>query len=119
MKPTLVAALIRRMKSTYAPVVTEAKRLTTKELLEGLEEKTSLVMSAIDEYAVSQAGLKDLHIALNILIEKQQLLKNQPTHIIDFHSRQQIGVLVPMMLAEAKRRGITLDGSSVRVDEPR
>jgi translation initiation factor RLI1 len=122
MKPTLVANLIRRMRSTYAPVVEAAKRLTTKELVEQLEEKTTLVLGAIDEYAVAQAGLKDLSIAANILIEKQQLLTNKPTQILDVTTRMQVNGLLPMMIAEARRRGITVDGTAMRVvvsDEPR
>lgn len=118
MKPSLVTALIKRLSvGNYSPVMAEGKRLTIAQLTEELERKTALVMGYIDEFSVSQAGLKDLSIAANILIEKHQLLTNKPTQIIDFNSRQQINVLMPMMLAEARRRGIEIPGVAVRVSE--
>lgn len=118
LKVGYVTSLIKRLKvGDYSPVAAEVKRLVGKDLLEALETKTSMALSYMDDVAMSQASLKDLSIATNILIEKQQLLKNQPTQIIDFTSRQQIGVLVPMLMSEAKRRGITVDGSATRVPE--
>jgi hypothetical protein len=118
MKPALVSALIKRLSvGNYSMVTQEATRLAGKQLLDALEEKTALVFQYLDEYAVSQASLKDLSIAANILIEKQQLLKNQPTQIIDFTSRQQLGVLLPAIAAEARRRGIEIEGSAVRITE--
>ena len=122
MKPGLVTALIKRLQTgNYSVATQEVKRLVGKQLIEALEDKTALVLNYMDEFAVSQAGLKDLSIAANILIEKQQLLKNQPTQIIDFTARQQIWQLMPMMLAEAQRRGIplTIEGTATRVDGSR
>jgi len=119
MKPTLIASLIKRLKTTYAGVVNEARNLSIDEMKDALEKKLSLVFDHIDPYSVAQASLKDLSIAANIFIEKHQLLSQKPTHIIDFNSRQQLHVLMPAMLAEAKRRGITLEGEAQVVDGPR
>ena len=66
---------------------------------------------------MSQASLKDLSIALGILIEKRELLNNRPTQIIDFTSRLQVQQLLPRMVQEAKRRGIEIDVTPVRVAE--
>jgi hypothetical protein len=111
MKPAVVAALLKRLELETP----EARRLSPAQLLEEMEKKTSLVLSYIDEYSASTAGLKDLSIALSTLIEKQQLLKNQPTHIVDFTSRQELRVVMPALLAEAKRRGITIEGIAEKV----
>lgn len=117
LKPTVVQGLIKRLQAgKYTPFTAEVKRLVGKELTDKLGEKISLIFEYMDEFAVSQAPLKDLSIAANILIQNHQLLTNQPTQIIDFNARQQIGTLVPMMMAEARRRGITVDGMSERVD---
>ena len=116
-KPSIASALIKRLQTgNYSLVTAEAKRLVGKELIETIEKKLSLVSEYMDEFAVSQAGAKDLGILFNILVHNHQLLSNQPTHIIDFNSRQQLSVLLPSMIAEAKRRGITLEGSAQRVD---
>lgn len=116
LKPAYVNALIKRLRvGDYSPVAAEVKRLVGKDLVNALQEKTALVIGYMDDVAVSQAGLKDLAIAANVLIEKTQLLQNQPTQIIDFTARQQLGTLVPMMMAEARRRGIDIQGSATRV----
>ena len=111
-KPSIAAALIKRLQTgNYSIVAAEAKRLVGKDLVETLEKKMHLVTEYLDEFAVSQSPAKDLGIILNILIQNHQLLSNQPTHIIDFNSRQQLNVLLPAMIAEAKRRGVTLEAT--------
>lgn len=117
MKSSLVTALIKRMQvGTGIGVMQEVKRLSLPDLTAELEKKTALVLGYIDEFSVSQAGLKDLSIAANILIEKHQLLTGKPTHNIDFTSRQELRVLMPALMQEAKRRGITVDSVATRVE---
>lgn len=117
LKPSVVAALIKRMQAgKYSPVTAEVKRLVGKDLIDKLDEKISLVFEYVDEFAVSQAGLKDLSIAASVMIEKRQLLSGLPTHSIDFSSRQELRVVMPALMAEARRRGITLDGTATRVE---
>lgn len=119
MKPAFIGAFIKRLKQQYSPFMTEAKRYSLAELKDKLDDKISLVLGYIDDVSTSQAGLKDLGIALNILIDKKQLLDNRPTQIIDFTTRERLPVLMPMMLAEARRRGITIEGQVEVVDGPR
>jgi hypothetical protein len=119
LKPAIIAGLIKRLQSQLAPVVDAARAITVPEMTKELEKKISAIFSYMDEFSLSQASLKDLAIALNVTIEKHQLLSNRPTHIIDFTSRQQLNVVMPQLLAEARRRGITVDSVATRVDEPR
>lgn len=120
MKPSLVTSLIKRLQvGNYSPVTAEVKRLVGKDLIEALESKTTLVLNYMDEYSVSTASLKDLSIAASVLIEKQQLLKNQPTQILDVTTRMKVVGLLPAMIREAERRGLSIDSTARRVDEPR
>jgi hypothetical protein len=114
----MIKSFLTRFRTTLATVASEGKRLTLKQLTEEIDRKIAMVLGFMDEQSMAGASFKDLSIGLSVLIEKQQLLQNKPTHIIDFNSRQQLTVLLPRMVNEAKRRGITLDGSAERVDAP-
>ena len=117
LKPAIVTALIRRLEASLAPVLEEGKRYTVAELSVQLEKKIALTLAYMDDLAMSQASFKDLSIGLNVLIEKHQLVNNKPTMIVDQNTRSQLVELTPLLLAEAKRRGVTLDGIAQRVPE--
>jgi hypothetical protein len=116
LKPTIVAGLIKRLRTTFAGVLEEGRRLTVKEMTEELQKKAHLIFTYMDEYSVSQASLKDLSIALSVVIEKHELLSGRPTQTIDFTTRQQLPAIMAGFAAEARRRGITLDGTATRVE---
>lgn len=106
--PRVANGLIQRLKSKYAPVVGELKRLSVEQMSGEFEKKINLVLHYIDEYAISQASAKDLGALLGILVDRHQLLNNRPTAIVDMTTRQQLSELVPAVVEEARRRGISL-----------
>ena len=121
-KPGVITALVKRLQAGD-PTVAVGERepvrqmRTSSEFIEAFQDRLSMVLHYVDEVALSNASLKDLAIAAGIFTEKVLLLKGQPTQIIDFTSRQQLHVLAPRLLAEAKRRGITLDGQATVVHD--
>jgi alpha-D-ribose 1-methylphosphonate 5-triphosphate synthase subunit PhnL len=118
MRPDVIAALVRRVQASDPAVVrAPLKRLQGQDLIEALQDRLSLVLEYVDPVAMSQASLKDLAIATGVLVDKVQLLKNMPTQIIDFTTRQQLHQLAPRLMAEMKRRGVTFDGEARRVDD--
>ena len=72
----------------------------------------------MDDVSMSQASLKDLAIATGILIEKRELLNGRPTQNIDFTSRMTVHHMLPRLMEEARRRGITVDGTARVVEGP-
>lgn len=107
--PGTIAGFMKRLRTTFAPVMAEAGRLTTAELIKQLEQKMVMTLGYMDEFAVSQAGFKDLSIAMKIFIENHQLLSGKPTMILDHTTRQTVNQLLPQLVAEANRRGLTID----------
>jgi hypothetical protein len=101
LKPTIIAGLIKRLKSQLAPVVDAARAITVPEMTKELEKKISAIFSYMDEFALSQASLKDLAIALNVSIEKHQLLTNRP----DAHHRLHVAPAAARGDAAAACRG--------------
>lgn len=108
--PKLAMALGRRVQMNYGPVNEELKSMTLAERVADITAKADLVASYIDAASIAGMNAKDLALAWKLLIDGAQLLGGKPTQIVDFNVRQRIEVLMPQMLAEAKRRGITLEG---------
>lgn len=103
-------ALVRRMRVKYAGAVTAVRAINTSEILKTIEEKLDLVGGYIDDKVVSEANFRDLALGFAALTEKRNLLRGEPTAIISNLDREKLHALIPSMIAEARRRGITVDG---------
>jgi DNA-binding CsgD family transcriptional regulator len=103
-------AMVKRMRVKYAGAVTVKKQVTTQELVKSLEENLYLIDSYIDDKVVSEASLRDLAMAKAALIEKRQLLRGEPTQILSDLERKKLNELLPLAIAEAQRRGLTVEG---------
>ena len=117
LRPAVVAAMIKRLKASLAPVADEGKRITLAETLDQIDRKKAMLLGYIDDYAAANSSLKDVTTAFGILVDKHQLLSNKPTQIIDVNTRAELVELMPKLLAEARRRGVTVEGAAVRVPD--
>ena len=116
-QPRLAMALARRVEMHYGPVRQELKKLTLQERVDATNQKADMILSYIDEASIAGMNAKDLAVAYGVLVDKAQLLGGKPTQIFDFNMRRSLQVLMPEFLAEAKRRGITIEGE-FHVDRP-
>lgn len=80
---------------------------TTKRVLEEIEHRIMLVLRHVDPVSLSKANARELASVLNILVQNRQLLKGEPTQIVSAEDRRQIKDMIPALMAEAKRRGLT------------
>lgn len=108
--PTTVQGLIGRLKARYQPLNDAIVEVKREELLKLLDDRGWRVLTYLDDYALAAAGAKDLAITAGILIDKAQLIKGQPTQILSHADREKIDELAPRVLAECRRRGITIEG---------
>jgi hypothetical protein len=112
-------ALVKRLRVKYANAVYAAKDLRTKEILEMLGRKIDLAAFYLDDKVMAEAPARDIMLGMTALIEKRNLLRGEPTQIISDHERAKIHELVPKLLEEARRRGLTVDGTvTEKVVEP-
>ena len=107
LEPQLVERMIARVRAQYQPVLTEMKTVKTHELLDLLEDRAHRALSYLDDYALAKAGAKDLAIIAGIMMEKRALLRGEPTHIMGTAERESLNDLVPLLVAEAEKRGVT------------
>lgn len=103
-------AHIRRLKVKHLGEVTPAQAIADDAMKTGIREKIGLALSYMDDKTMSEASFRDLSIGTTALIEKLQLLEGKPTQIISDLERKKLHELLPLLLEEGKRRGITLDG---------
>ena len=92
-----------------------SKRKYTKEELKTdvqyLSQRVTIWLLEGDrlERLMSEPKLKDIMVTLGITTEKLLLLEGQPTQIISQQQHQKIDELMPALLLEIKRRGVTVD----------
>lgn len=103
-------AILKRIRVKYFGAVHEIKSLKRAELSEMLGKKIHHALFYMDDKVFAEASYRDLALGTAALIEKKQLVDGQPTQIISDHERKKIHELAPALMAEIKRRGLTIDG---------
>ena len=117
--PAASEALIRRLRTKFYGAFTAVKNLKTQEILDLLGQKIHLALTYMDDKVMGEASFRDLALGTTAMIEKRQLLRGEPTQIISDHERAKIHELVPKLLEEAQRRGLTVEGQVTgKVIEP-
>lgn len=108
--------IVKRLRTRFNPVIAEIQKHSTKHFQELIDDRIGRALGYLDDFALSQASAKDLAVAIGILIEKRALLRGEPTQIMTIEERANLNVLVSAVVAEANRRGITVDqtGEEVR-----
>ena len=106
--------MLKRMKAKF-PMVRDTSTITVKQTIDEISNKIVKTLDYIDDFAISSASFRDLTIGLGVLIDKKQLLSGEPTQILSIEERRTISELMPYLVTEARRRGITID---VTPDEP-
>lgn len=110
MPRAMISGLVRRLKTQYRPVVKTLEKFNADLFAEKLGRKADLIEEYMDEALIASSGLKDLSYALSILVDKRQILAGKPTQIYDITVRAKLDALVPALITEARRRGITIEG---------
>ena len=107
------AAIVRRLKVKYADGITAERDYKTHELEKFVTGKLGLTLSYMDDKTAAEASHRDLGLVAAALIEKRQLLRGEPTQIMSDERRKKLNELIPLLVEEAKRRGITIEGEIV------
>lgn len=106
---SVLKALKGRLRARFQPLNQELREQTTKGFLAQMEDRLDRALHYLDDYVLSAASAKDLAVVIGILTEKRQLLRGEPTQILSTEERQTLNVLIPVVIREAQRRGITID----------
>jgi len=110
------ATIAKRIQKRYNNANLAVKDVRTKDILVGLESKIEMALDYMDDSTFAKANLRDIAITLGILIEKRQLLRGEPTQILSVEERTQLNISIPLIIKEAKRRGMTFDMDPIDAD---
>jgi hypothetical protein len=113
---TVLDAIRRRIDARQGLKIEQPKALTDRQLINALEEKIALVLQYLDPFSMAGSSAKDLEGVLDGLISNAQLLKGKPTSITSVEDRRKLNELLPLLVQEAKRRGVIVDGTAERID---
>jgi hypothetical protein len=84
-------------------------KVDTKWLQDSIDAKIGLTLTLLDSVTLAGASVADLTRLFNALTEKRALLRGEPTAIVRNEQRGGLDKLAGLLLAEAQRRGITVD----------
>ena len=107
--PQIIEALMKRLSLS----INNNKSYSPKEALEQIDSKIAMALDCMDDFTFANASLKELGIYFGIMVDKGQLLRGQPTQILSVEERKNITQLIPALLKEAQRRGITIDAEPI------
>lgn len=110
MPERMKSSIIRRLQVKYHGAVSEVRNLQTRELSDMIGQKIHLMLGYLDDRVAAEASARDLSMGIAQLVEKRQLLRGEPTQIVSDHERAKLHELAPVLMAEIKRRGLTIQG---------
>jgi len=110
----IMSGMRRRVSARTMPVATENKILSDKELVVVMQQTLSRAISYLDDFALSGATVKDLASVIDTLVSNIQLVRGLPTTIMSVEDRRKLDVLIPAVVQEAKRRGLTVDDAVLK-----
>jgi hypothetical protein len=107
---TTANEIVKRLETRYMPVTKEVEKFTTKTILQKIETALPLMLDKLaDTDLINKSTLREVAVAANILVDKRQLLRGEPTQIMSIDERKSLDDLAPVFLAEARRRGQIVD----------
>lgn len=101
--------LYERLRTEYLPELETLRKYTTDEFLALIDNRIGRALEHLTDEKLEKAEVRDLAVAIGILVEKRQLLRGEPTSIISVEDRRRLTDLIPLLVAEAARRGEIID----------
>ncbi len=102
------------------PLSKAVHRPKTKDFVGLIEDRAWMALSFLDEFDILKASPKDKAVIAGILLEKRQLLRGEPTQILGIADRVELARIMPLLVAEAGKRGLEItlpSGSFKEVEE--
>ena len=107
-------ALLKRMRTGWRPVGDAVREVKRTEMVGLLDDVAWRSLKNIDDLTLGGASARDSAVIAGIAIDKSLLLKGEPTQIMGHEERKKLEELAPALLAEIKRRGLTIPAVQTR-----
>ena len=84
-------------------------KLDDKELLALLDDGIARAFEVLDNFALGAATARDVATIIGILTDKRQIMKGEPTEILQYQDMRKLDEFLVQAVAELKRRGEVID----------
>lgn len=102
--------IVKRLGTRYLPVLQEVEKVSTKTILKQMDDALPLLLAKMkDTDLINNSALREIAVAVGVLVEKRQLLRGEPTQIMTLEERKSIKELTPALISEMKKRSLTVD----------
>jgi hypothetical protein len=98
----------RSLDAEFMEMGEQLRVVTTPRIMALLDSRIELALMGLNEKDILTAKPYHKSLIAAMLIDKRQLLNNQPTQILSFEERAGLPELLEMVAAEFQRRGISL-----------
>ncbi len=105
----LAEAVVNRLRREQLPFTEELKAVKNDELLALIEDRIWLALQYLTPQKFAESDARSIAVTFGILTEKRQLLKGEPTGILEVNDRQMLSKILEKFAAEADRRQMTVD----------
>jgi DNA-binding MarR family transcriptional regulator len=114
--PSTAAAIIKRLSRDHPKLLAHIRDLKTKHFLTAIEGKLAMALDALTKEKLDEASARDLAVLTGIFLEKRQLIMGEPTQILSSAERMHMAEVLPLLLKEAERRGMDIEGDYEAVE---
>ena len=104
-----VKGMMQRLRTTALAMREELHQVTQKGLSDIIDDRLMRALQYLDDYQMAGASARDLAYVIDRLFNMRSLLRGEPTQIMGHDERRALNDLVPLMMAEARRRGVTIE----------
>ena len=101
---------LRRLEMRSTREWEERKAISQAALAEKFNRLAVGAVDAITDQKLAATSAEKLAVVAGIATDKHLLLTGQPTAIFGVEDRRKLHELIPALTAEAKRRGLTIEG---------
>lgn len=103
----------RAKKAIETEKLDSIKNMTVQQMSALCDEKAAKILQAMTKESIASATLAQKANAFGTLIQNARLLRGEATQIITHDDRRKLKDLIPAIMKEASRRGITIEGEYV------
>ncbi len=109
--------LVHALRSNYPSVFTSVAEVKTEDMIAMLDTGGRKALEALNLSDLTTCSPRDMAVIADIMIRNAQLLRGKATSILSHDDRRSLRDMMPELLAEANRRGLTIDNTTQQIIE--
>ncbi len=105
----IMKLLVGRLRVRSRPPTGKRRKLDDKQLVDLIDDRLARTLEFMDDFTLAHASARDLAVTSGVLIDKRQLLRDKPTHIVKIEDIRKMDEMAKLLHEEMERRGLLVD----------